>query len=105
VGVKERDNPMPAQPQCQTWIPGNDAVMQPNFMKLTTRILTLLLLTTVATAQEQKRTSPPSTTELAEGGRPFPEYVGTPQYIYRIETDGSITYLMTMEEYRKKKNN
>jgi hypothetical protein len=35
----------------------------------------------------------------------IPEYVGTPQYIYRIETDGSITYLMTMEEYRKKKNN
>ena len=34
-----------------------------------------------------------------------PEYVGTKQFIFRIETDGTINYLMTMDEYRKNQNN
>ena len=32
-----------------------------------------------------------------------PEYVGTKQFLFRIETDGTINYLMTMEEFKKKK--
>lgn len=32
-----------------------------------------------------------------------PEWVGTEQYVYRIEADGTITYVMTTEEFRKKK--
>jgi len=33
-----------------------------------------------------------------------PEYVGTKQYVFRIETDGTINYLMTMEAFRKMKS-
>lgn len=32
-----------------------------------------------------------------------PEYVGTKQYVFRIETDGTINFLMTMEEFKKQK--
>lgn len=34
-----------------------------------------------------------------------PEYIGTKQFIFRIEPDGTINYLMTMDEYRKQKDN
>jgi hypothetical protein len=34
-----------------------------------------------------------------------PEYVGTKQFIFRIEPDGVINYLMTMDEYKKSKSN
>ena len=34
-----------------------------------------------------------------------PQYVGTKQFVYRIETDGTINYLMKMEEFRKGKGN
>ena len=34
-----------------------------------------------------------------------PQYVGTKQYDFLIETDGTVNYLMTMEEFRKKKGN
>jgi hypothetical protein len=32
-----------------------------------------------------------------------PEYVGTKQFVFRIETDGTINYLMTMEAFKKMK--
>jgi len=32
-----------------------------------------------------------------------PEYVGTKQYVFRIETDGTVSYLMTMEAFKKTK--
>jgi hypothetical protein len=35
----------------------------------------------------------------------IPEYVGTKQFVFRIETDGTINYLMTMEAFRKMKGN
>jgi len=34
-----------------------------------------------------------------------PEWVATKQYVFRIETDGTINYLMTMEAFRKIKDN
>ena len=34
-----------------------------------------------------------------------PEYVGTKQFMYRIESDGTINYLMTMQEFNKRKGN
>ncbi|HXL79870.1 MAG TPA: hypothetical protein VN951_03255 [Pyrinomonadaceae bacterium] len=34
-----------------------------------------------------------------------PEYVGTKQFVFRIETDGTINYLMTMEAFKKMKGN
>lgn len=36
---------------------------------------------------------------------PVPEYVGTKQFVFRIETDGTINYLMTMEAFKKMKGN
>lgn len=33
-----------------------------------------------------------------------PEYVGTKQFVFRIEIDGTINYLMTMEAFKKTKN-
>ncbi|MCM3872383.1 MAG: hypothetical protein ND895_17000 [Pyrinomonadaceae bacterium] len=30
-----------------------------------------------------------------------PEWIGTKQYVFRIETDGTINYLMTTEEFKK----
>lgn len=34
-----------------------------------------------------------------------PEWVATKQYVFRIETDGTINYLMTMDAFRKIKGN
>ena len=34
-----------------------------------------------------------------------PEYVGTKQFVFRIETDGTVNYLMTMEAFKKMKGN
>ena len=34
-----------------------------------------------------------------------PQYVGTKQYVFLIAIDGTVNYLMTMEEFRKKKSN
>ena len=33
-----------------------------------------------------------------------PEWVGTEQYVYRIEADGTIVYVMTAEEFKKQKD-
>ena len=33
-----------------------------------------------------------------------PEYIATKQYVFRIEPDGTINYLMTMDEFRKAKD-
>jgi hypothetical protein len=30
-----------------------------------------------------------------------PEYVATPKFVYRIEPDGTIIYLMTLEAFKK----
>jgi hypothetical protein len=32
-----------------------------------------------------------------------PEYIGTQKYVYRVESDGTINYLMTTEEFQKMK--
>jgi hypothetical protein len=34
-----------------------------------------------------------------------PQYVATPHYVFLIETDGAVSYLMTVEEFRKKNGN
>ena len=34
-----------------------------------------------------------------------PEYIGTKQFVFRIETDGTINYLMTMEAFKKANGN
>jgi hypothetical protein len=32
-----------------------------------------------------------------------PEYIGTKDFVYYIEANGNARYMMTMEEFRKKK--
>jgi hypothetical protein len=32
-----------------------------------------------------------------------PEWIGTRNYVYRVEIDGTIKYIMTMEAFRKLK--
>jgi hypothetical protein len=75
-------------------------------MKLITLTLTFTLLASVAIAQ---RSSPPAKAELAqitERGRQLAQYDVAAWYATdAVVATRTVNYLMTMEEFRKKKGN